>query len=213
MYLSKLILNKRNKAAMIDSGNMYSLHQTLLSMMPNYSSQDRYLFRMEEERDCTYILLQSSTVPKFEDRLESNYLLEAHTKKYSPVFKQGQKFRFCLFANAVKKKKYDPEKDTNVNKKDTEKVYVPMYSDADMKQWLTDRAASNGFAIICEPEMSKAYYYFKKPGNAIQKGNLFGVKYKGFLQVIDVELFTNAVECGIGKARAFGFGLLSVSDK
>ncbi len=214
MYLSKLILNARNRGAAIDTENMYLLHQTLLSMLPKHTPADRYLFRLEETRIFNYILLQSSTVPNFEKHLEANYLLEAQTKKYSPVFKQGQTLRFCLFANAVKKRKYDPEKDTNVTKKGTDKVYVPMYSDEDMKQWLKDRAASNGFAIDeMQLQMSKAYLSFRKRSDAEQKGNLFGVKYEGYLQVTDLELFTKAVECGIGKAKSFGFGLLSVSDK
>lgn len=40
---------------------------------------------------------------------------------------------------------------------------------------------------------------------------LFGVRFDGVLRVTDVEVLLDALRGGIGPAKAFGFGLLSLA--
>lgn len=214
MYLSKIVLNTRNRGVMADISNMYSMHQTLISMLPGYdnSPNSKYLYRLEQDErlNTAIILMQSEIEPCFDKHFDTGYLQIAQSKEYSPKFNNGEQYRFRLFANAVRKRTYDPDKDTNPNKKIAESVLVPMYKEDEMEKWLSDRAISNGFELLGQPNMAKSYRKFSKKGDAKHKSNLFGVQYDGILRVTDSEQFTEAVCSGIGKGKAFGFGLLSI---
>ncbi len=39
----------------------------------------------------------------------------------------------------------------------------------------------------------------------------FAVRFEGVLKIINKELFTKTIENGIGSAKGFGFGLLSLA--
>ncbi len=215
MYLSKIVLNTRNRGVMSDISNMYSMHQTLISMLPGYdnSPNSKYLYRLEqdERRNTAIILMQSEIEPCFDKHLETGYLQIAQSKEYSPIFNNGDQMRFLLYANAVRKRTYDPEKDTNWNKKSAEIVLVPMYKEDEMADWMRDRAERNGFELCGQPNMAKSYRRFSKKGESAHSSNLFGVQYEGILRVTNSEQFAEAVRSGIGKGKAFGFGLLSVA--
>ncbi len=217
MYLSKIVLNTRNRGVMADISNMYSMHQTLISMLPGYdnSPDSKYLYRLEqdERRNTAIIQMQSEIEPCFDKHFDTGYLQIAQSKEYSPKFNNGEQYRFRLYANAVRKRTYNPDKDTNPNpnKKSSESVLVPMYKEDEMEKWLSDRAISNGFELLGQPNMAKSYRKFSKKGESAHSSNLFGVQYDGILRITDAEQFAEALRSGIGKGKAFGFGLLSVA--
>jgi CRISPR system Cascade subunit CasE len=49
---------------------------------------------------------------------------------------------------------------------------------------------------------------FQLPDRKIQ---FSAARFDGVLQISDADLFTDALESGIGSAKGFGFGLLSVA--
>jgi CRISPR system Cascade subunit CasE len=51
----------------------------------------------------------------------------------------------------------------------------------------------------------------KKKNNKTFKIKHLAVKYEGLLQIIDPDKFTKTFIKGIGSAKAFGFGLLSLA--
>lgn len=215
MYLSKLVLNIRNKAALIDIQNPYSMHQSLISMFPNHCDDNRILYRVEidERKNSAFIIMQSSYEPDFDAKIDQGYMLTAQSKEFNPSFQKGSAFQFRLHANVVKKTKYNAEKDTSLIKNKTErKVLVPLYKDDEIINWLKNKAEKHGFMVSELSNYAKFYKHSRKKD--IEKSmNItnFGVDYNGILTVGNPELMLDALKNGIGKGKAFGFGLLSLA--
>jgi CRISPR system Cascade subunit CasE len=212
MFLSKLTLNIRNRGALKDISNAYSLHQTLINLFPDYdnSENSKYLFRLEidEQKLTATILLQSTLEPDFDSKIETGYLMSAQSKEYKPIINNGDVFRFRLNANVVRRRLYSPEKDTNSWKKNKKSILVPLYDETEIENWLNSRATANGLNIVGIPEYAKYYQKaFKKDCAPITH---FGVKFDGKLIINNADLAYNALINGIGKGKSFGFGLLSL---
>ncbi len=102
---------------------------------------------------------------------------------------------------------------SDITKKTKISLLVPLYDEAEIEQWLADRAQTNGLKIIGIPEFAKYYQNSFKPkpdGKGKQEITHFGVKFDGVLKIENSELAHNAVKNGIGKGKSFGFGLLSL---
>jgi len=84
-------------------------------------------------------------------------------------------------------------------------------SDEALRGWLDRRSASNGFEVeelpICEP----GYVYVNKTRDPRGGHRLRSVRYEGILRVTEPAAFEHALAAGIGPAKGFGFGLLSVA--
>jgi CRISPR-associated protein Cas6/Cse3/CasE subtype I-E len=82
--------------------------------------------------------------------------------------------------------------------------------DDHLSGWLVRRAES--WAIIDEncTTIQPGYVYVNKESTG-QGQRLSSVRYDGILTVTDPEQFQAAVVQGIGSAKGFGFGLLSVA--
>ena len=66
MYLSRLLLNLRNRGVQYDLGNYYQLHRTLMQAFPEtLPEQERVLFRVEPARQFVRVLVQSQTLPNW----------------------------------------------------------------------------------------------------------------------------------------------------
>jgi CRISPR system Cascade subunit CasE len=77
-------------------------------------------------------------------------------------------------------------------------------------KYLLDRSEKNGF-IINEEEVNvveRGYVEFKKPKN--KSIRLVKVVYEGILTIKDVDIFRNILINGIGKKKAYGFGMITV---
>lgn len=82
-----------------------------------------------------------------------------------------------------------------------------------LPEWLDRRGASGGFKVTtdscsCQP----GYVYWSKSAEDEKKNvRLFSVRFDGLLEVTDVGAFVKTLASGIGPAKAYGFGLLSVA--
>ena len=77
--------------------------------------------------------------------------------------------------------------------------------------WLARKADTAGFLVEKDSTVVQSgHVYVNKTGDG--KGqNLFAVRYDGFLKVTDPTRFRQALIQGIGPAKAYGFGMLSVA--
>ena len=208
MYLSKLILNPRNPGARRDVARPYELHRTLMRAVDG-AVDNRLLFRIEPERDPRgpIALVQSAKMaPDWTPLLENGYLIEAHGPKMSePSLQKGQRLAFRLMGNPTKK----------VDGKRVPLVF-DSHEDPNMKtywDWLHRKANTAGFRVQTarDAPFRTASNRRKKPRYAKNEIPLFGVRFDGLLEVIDPEKLHHALGQGIGPAKAFGFGLLSLA--
>ncbi len=190
MYLSKLELDRRWLR------NPYQVHRLLWNAFPGIPDARRpFLFRVESSRGPGRIpVLMQSFVEPVQPSGEPVVLLAV--KSFEPSFAEGRTLRFALCANPVKR----------LNQ---ERCRVPLIRDEDRLQWLHRKLENSAELLECQVSGGEVLYFRKD--RAGKPGKIALVTYSGVLHVIDPSRFRNLVENGVGAAKCFGCGLLSVA--
>ena len=232
IYLSRLMLDPYSRRVQKELGAPYEMHRTLCHAFPDLSDEAwkaaRVLFRADDEGERLSLLVQSHIEPDwnaFAVRLERRYLLSAPAiKAWEPRFEVGQALRFRLQANPT----WAPK-----TKSDKRGVRTGLYREAERLDWLRRQGETHGFELplvtmelqsctfrgqyhdeltldlpVCELTDLNDGKRFALP---TQKNQFSAARFDGLLRVIDPQKFAGAVENGIGKAKGYGFGLLSVA--
>ena len=219
MYLSKLILNPRNAGARRDIARPYELHRTLMRGVDGASENNRLLFRIEPERgaDGPVVLVQCAVAePDWIPLLDNGYLLEARgpqpiRKKLEAALELGLRFAFRLTANPTVKKKVEGKRHS---------VRVPLIHEGPNPEnhptyldWLARKARQHGFEVLRVQGAPFHVGLARQKRKQYDKADIphFGVRFDGLLRMTDPDRLAEAVRDGIGPAKAFGFGLLSLA--
>jgi len=203
MYLSKIHIPWQQ------AQNPYQLHQALWRLFPGFEDADReFLFRVEQLQKGmgAQVLMQSAMQPQSSE--QSPAILAQ--REYVLNVQNGQRLRFRLRANPIKTIK-DSSKGT-VEKKGktfTKTVRVPLLHEEQQQAWLERKlqAFAQLETLIVQPE---PVLYFRKVKEG-RTGKIQTVMFDGVLMVTDAEAFNSQIPKGIGPAKAFGCGLLSLA--
>lgn len=204
MYLSKLILDPSPAARAVqrDLAAPYDLHRTLMRAFPDKEAggPGRVLFRLEPlcPGEPPVVLVQSEKQPDWSDlQRHPRYLISAESKSFKLNVQSRQQLRFRLRANPTVKR----------NKK-----RVGLVRQEDQVQWLKRKAEAGGFhPVDFTVRKSTRYASIVQRDEGRRKETHLGVDYEGVLEISDPDQFTSAVAAGIGSAKGYGFGLLSVA--
>ena len=217
MYLSKLILNPRNPGVRKDVARPYELHRTLKRSVEGASEENRLLFRIEPpngQREAgPVVLVQSShAAPEWAWMRENGYVLAVRGPKVFDVqVRPGQALTFRLTANPTVKKKVEGKRHS---------VRVPLIHDGPNSEnhptyldWLARKAGQHGFGVLRVQGAPFHVGMARQKRKQYNKADIphFGVRFDGLLRVTDPDRLAEAVRDGIGPAKAFGFGLLSLA--
>ena len=188
--------------------NPYQMHRTLMSVFPaQLDSEERLLYRLETSHTLPYlvILLQSRLAPDWSALERKGYLLQpAQVKTFDLQFRVGQRLAFRLAANPTKRLKSAVENEPGKR--------VSLYRPEEQQVWLLRKAQQNGFSVLSMQVTNLSNQLaFKQCKGKRMKITLHGVRFDGVLCVEQPDLFTLALEKGIGSAKGFGFGLLSLA--
>jgi CRISPR system Cascade subunit CasE len=203
MYLSKIHISWSQ------AQNPYQLHQALWRLFPGHEDADReFLFRVEQlQRGVgAHILMQSAIQPQSVE--QSPIIL--NWREYVVNIQNDQRLRFRLRANPIKTIK-DSSKGTieKQGKTFTKTVRVPLVNEEQQQAWLERKLQS--FAqlesLIVQPE---PVLYFRKAKEG-RSGKIQTVMFDGILTVTNAEVLNQEMRQGIGPAKAFGCGLLSIA--
>jgi CRISPR system Cascade subunit CasE len=203
MYLSKIHI------PWPQAQNPYQLHQALWRLFPGHEDADReFLFRVEQlQRGVgAHILMQSAIQPQSVE--QSPIIL--NWREYAVNIQNDQRLRFRLRANPIKTIK-DSSKGTieKQGKTFTKTVRVPLVHEEQQQAWLERKLQS--FAqldsLIVQPE---PVLYFRKAKEG-RSGKIQTVIFDGILTVTNAEVLSQEIRQGIGPAKAFGCGLLSIA--
>lgn len=175
-----------------------------------------FLYRVDPRpgSHTAVILVQSALKPNWDYAFHNaGHLLAAppESKQYVPTVTKADKFRFRLLANPVRKicKKSKERDGTPFNEK-WYKKRVPVGHDQ-LEDWLLKRAGQAGFSLEGDHLSVQPSYVYANKGAKAETGRRYrSALYDGILKVTDSKSFKNAIISGIGPAKAFGFGLLSV---
>jgi CRISPR system Cascade subunit CasE len=214
MYLSRLILNPRSRRVQEELADRYELHRTVMGAYDDDLGDDeeRVLFRVERShrgRDLA-LLVQSWTLPDWSCLAAHGargYLLPVGEpnpalKTFELSLEPGQRLAFRLRANPTARRRCS----------DGVRRRVGLYEEEEQIEWLKRKAARNGFDLLSVRGSGQK----KITGSVYRNGSkheltLFSVQFDGVLTVGDPDLVRDAVREGIGSAKAFGFGLLSLA--
>lgn len=214
MYLSRLIVNPRNRRVQKEVADRYQLHRTIMNAFPDNLDDDeeRVLFRVEESqrgRDLA-LLIQSWTMPDWTWLAEPGargYLLPVSepnpgVKQFELDLTAGQRLAFRLRANPTARRRCS----------DGIRRRVGLYDEEEQVDWLERKAVRRGFGLVSVRSSRQTTV----GGCVYRNGSkheltLLSVQFDGLLEVRDPEQTEEAVRQGIGSAKAFGFGLLSLA--
>jgi CRISPR system Cascade subunit CasE len=177
------------------------------------SGDGRVLWRTDTVGEQTWLYVLSATCPDFAHMIEQFGWPGSDqgwdTRDYEPFLshlKAGQRWRFRLHANPV----YTADG----------KRYAHVTAEQ-QKQWLSARAERNGFSfykiITAESDVDAVQIIhrnilkFRKRPSDKTYVTLSVATYEGELIVEDADLLRRALTYGIGKAKAYGCGLLTLA--
>ena len=210
MYLSRLILNPRDRRVQREIGEPYQMHKTLMRSFPDDidREKDRILFRVDADprTGVPTVLLQSTLEPRW-GWLDNNgargYLLQApETKTFDLNLVPGQVLAFRLRANPTVKRKCD----------DGRRRRIGLYREEEQLKWLERKAEQGGFRLLsARSQDALDVHGWVHRDDAKHKLKLFAVRFDGLLQVTDPDRLRETVRRGIGSGKGLGFGLLSLA--
>ncbi|MFQ5481020.1 MAG: type I-E CRISPR-associated protein Cas6/Cse3/CasE [Thermodesulfobacteriota bacterium] len=187
MYLSKIEVD------MYDARNPYDIHRLIWRLFPGRPDGERpFLYRVEGVKTGSMRLLVQSVV-KPEPASDGIRILEG-PRTFEPVFHKGSLLRYLLRANPVKKLK-------------EARCRVPLICEEDQRAWLERKL--DAAARPVEVQVAQRNTLFFSKGK--MTGKIATVTYSGLMEVEDPELLGTLVTSGIGPAKGFGCGLLSLA--
>lgn len=216
MYLSRIALNTQRKSTMIALASPQNIHAAVESSFPPAQEKTgRNLWRIDRVNNALYLLVLSNRKPDFLHIIEQFGWPEAEqkweTKDYSSLMEQikaGQRWQFRLRANPVHSVNQTSGIQTQVSAR-RGKIFAHI-TVQQQEQWLLDRASKHGFSLqkgsfcVMQREVRKFRHNRKQV-------TLSTATFEGVLKVEDLVLFLQALTNGIGRAKAYGCGLLTIA--
>ncbi len=234
LYLSRLILNLRDRSVQAMLSDCHSMHSRLMSAFPvapdPTQARDHFgvLYRVEQS-DATRMarmLVQSQHLPDwstFPAQMLGPSPDERGNPAVRPILEEigqvqaGMQLRFRLRAN--------PTKRISKNNKDQAAQWhgkrIEIRHEREQLEWLERKAEQSGFRLlqvqIGEDTITdvQVAQLAKQQGRDRHSGQhlRFGVAlFEGHLEVYDSTQFLASLQNGIGSAKAYGFGLLSIAN-
>ena len=221
MYLSHIAINKQLRKSRQALAFPQMMHAAVMGSFPpgltdgSEEGKLRALWRIDYIDEQIWLYVLSKVKPDFKHIVEqfgwqgSEQLWE--TKEYNDFLDRlaiGQKWHFRLHANPAHT---------------VEGRILPHVTAEHQKKWLIGKAAKSGFAfdnIEIDGEsydtfdiVSRDIIKFKKLPTDKTYVTLTVVTFEGTLVVEDVETLREALCVGVGRAKAYGCGLLTLAKQ
>jgi len=231
MIFSRLIINPRSREAAHDLADCQELHRTILSAFPDGAAgapRESFgiLFRIDYRQGGPAVLLVQSRENPDWSALPRGYLsAPAESKDISAAWNRIDKdavLRFRLRANPTRK----IETKTRVDGIRRNGKRVELRTEQEQLIWLRRKGGDGGFEIVSvrtAPQVDDVRVSDEgtigglrssppvSGANGKRRLTFAAVLFEGKLRVIDPVKFRGTLEHGMGSAKAYGFGLLSIA--
>jgi CRISPR system Cascade subunit CasE len=232
VILSRLFLNPPCREVRRDLADCQEMHRTIMAAFPHVQPDSArstlaILFRVEQSRaiGLPVLLIQSLIEPQW-NHLPPNYLatdavaINPDSKDLSAAWElvaAGTVLKFRLRANPTRK--IDTKTGSDGVKRNGKRV--ELRTEDEQIAWLRRKAATGGFEIV-SVQASVGVPDIRVTNEAEVRGlrsreqekkplTFASVLFEGKLRVTDKEKFRWTLGSGIGTAKAYGFGLLSIA--
>jgi CRISPR system Cascade subunit CasE len=198
MHLTRLQLDLRNAQVRRDLADPYDMHRTLVRAFVQDETQTppRFLWRVEPENilHTPVVLVQSVQAAQWSvlEAVRSYLKQSVQTKQIQldALIQTQSRYRFRLFANPTVTREG--------------KRYGLVSEDAQLN-WLKRQGERLGFEV--EAALVTGSEVLKSHGKSI---HVQRACFEGILVATDSQVLATAVRDGVGPAKAFGCGLLSL---
>ena len=221
IWLSLLELNPRSRAVRNDLRDCNGLHRTIMKLFPEVDPRSArnalgVLHRLEQgAAGKVRVLLQSLDRPDFACLPEGYLETPPRSKTLDSIdvlLQPGSKLLFRLRANPTRAidTKTRPDGTKSNGKR------VELRGEEACMGWLHRKAGQHGFRILAcrmdagapDPRRVNGKVEGHKGGSQI---TVASVLFDGILEVVDTALLREALQTGIGRAKSYGHGLLSLA--
>lgn len=216
MFLTKLTLNPRSSAVRRDLDDVNDMHRTLMSAYPvlasgvNFREAHGVLWRLDSLHGGLVQYVQSMTEPDW-SKLAGDYLMRpAEVRTLGPALdsvEPGRRYVFRLVGNPTRCVHNDS--DPNVRR------HIPVAPEHHL-DWLVSKGSRHGFVLPtargAQPDVACTALprLNGKRGKPV-KVTITPVRFDGHLIVTDPDAFKAALVAGIGRAKPYGCGLLTLA--
>ena len=183
----KAIAKKIGSYGILDT---YGFHKLVYSLFPeSLNAEFSYNAENEKPNGDIAVVVQSDVEPSLEG-LEDFDITVKQAKEDSNA--EGQERVFKLLVNNSKKKN----------------GYYSPVSIEEFPEWLQEKAQKNGFFVdLSSLKITKRFVKNFKD-KAQQERKIYATDCIGVLTVTDSEAFSKVLVNGIGRSKAYGFGML-----
>ncbi|MGH3757663.1 type I-E CRISPR-associated protein Cas6/Cse3/CasE [Actinophytocola sp.] len=217
MYLTRFEINTARRGARDLLASPHRLHAAILAAFPaahrEPSARGRILWRVDQRSHQTLLYVVSAHQPDLTHLVETAGWPATHTWDTCPYnrlldqLNPGDQWAFRLTANPVHSRR---KTDTATRSQRFGHITV-----AQQTSWLLDRAGRNGFTIPeahgKEPDVAiqaRRVWKFTRQGRTV---TLATAVFEGRLEVTDPTALRHALTHGIGPAKGYGCGLLTLA--
>ena len=216
--LARIHLNPASPVIVRDLGDPVALHRRTMSAFAQIERSPArealsVLWRLDTDAARRPFLLVQSGSPGSWDDLPSGWATSVEAKEIGPLLdglRAGQRCRFLLRANATRKvntKTGDDGRRRNGQR-------VPLRSPERALEWLARKGQAAGFELAKGTTGPSVEVRPEPPATGGRGGSVVtveAVRFEGQLIVTDAVRLAQAVRAGVGPAKAYGCGLLSLA--
>lgn len=217
IVMTVIPLNIRSREVRADLTDSQRLHTRIMRMFPHADrTQNRVLYRVDGAMSEPMLVLQSEVQPDAK-MLPVGYVRGTLRMRddLADAYEQiqgGHRLRFRLRANVTKKL---------ATHQTAQGKRVAITDAVAQMEWLIRKGDQAGFVLLPDPFAVDGYavtvidegreYGLRRHGEDVAKLTHVAIRFEGVLTVSDAVRFRDALRQGIGPAKAYGFGLLSVT--
>lgn len=213
MYLSRVELNEYRRDTMKAMASPQVMHAAVMASFPAFDADagERILWRTDRVGKALYLLVQSEQKPDFTHIVEQfgrpasgltwdTVCYDAHLGKMV----DGSVWRFRLRANP-----------THSVMEGGKRGKVCHHITAEQQlNWILERSEKCGFSLESEDGLGVEIVQreIKRFPRKDRTVILSVVTFEGVLKITDSELFKQTMASGIGRAKAYGCGLITTTS-
>jgi len=215
--LARIYLDPASPTVVRDLGDPVALHRRIMSAFAQVDHGPArealgVLWRLDTDAARRPLLLVQSCSPGSWDDLPSGWATSVEAKEIGRLLdglRAGQRCRFLLRANATRKvntKTGDDGRRRNGQR-------VPLRSPERALEWLVRKGQAAGFELVKGATASSVEVRPEPPVTGRRKGfvvTIEAVRFEGQFIVTHAVRLAQAVRTGVGPAKAYGCGLLSL---
>ncbi len=219
-YLSRIEINPRRRSSTRVLASPHRMHGAVNLCFPPSASPGRILWRVDRTAAAIYLYLVSEVAPDPTGFVEEHGWPAAGgwvTRDYAPLLakvRDGDKFSFRLTANPVHHVR--PALEPGGDSADVARRRGRRYAHATASHqlaWLVDRARGWGFSVGSPAEptarvVERRKLIFTRDERTVTVGI---AAFEGNLMVTDAAELRRRLVSGIGPAKAYGCGMLTLA--